>query len=393
MQSIHKSEFDFELTEDQIAKFPLEHRQDSKLLVYKKGNIQHSKFINLTEHLDAGSLLIKNNAKVIPARLYFKRVSGAAIEVLLLDPVLPASYEAAFCATSSNRWKCIIGNSKKWKDNEQIFLSENSDLLSAKLIDRGERIIELSWANGMSFDALLDEIGELPLPPYLNRDTQESDYTTYQTVFAKNAGSVAAPTAGLHFTEDVFKELEQKSIAAADVTLHVGAGTFLPVKTDNVLDHDMHREYFEITRASLLSIINAKSRIAVGTTTLRVLESLYWIGVRLKSGNSDIMVNKLEPYKTESTISYEEALQEIYNYIEVKDITKLFGATEIMILPQYKLKSIDALITNFHLPESTLLMLVNSVVGGKWREIYKEALDKNYRFLSYGDSSLLQVNV
>lgn len=389
---IKKSDFNFELDEVRIAKYPLERRDESKLLVYKNKTTSHRVFKDISELLDSDTLIIRNNAKVIPARLYFKRDTGALIEVLLLEPVLPSSYELAFAAAKSCQWKCIIGNSKKWKVDELIGLEGNKDLVKAKLINREDRTVELSWNNGKAFTDLLDEIGELPLPPYLNRDTEAADAQTYQTVFASNAGSVAAPTAGLHFTPEVLSALEQKGINTTEVTLHVGAGTFLPVKEDNVVDHDMHREHFEVKSASIEQLIASSKRVAVGTTSLRVLESLYWLGIQLSNGQTDLLVHKLEPYEVKSDLSYLQSLQHIADYMSAQGISTLQGATEIMILPHYVPRSINALITNFHLPESTLLMLIASVVGDEWRDIYKEAIAKNYRFLSYGDSSLLFVS-
>ena len=386
---IKKSDFFFELADEQIAKYPLAERDQSKLLVQRKGKTIHSAFSAIGDYLDKNTLLVMNNAKVIPARLYFKRESGAAIEVLLLEPSLPANYEEAFNTKAKCRWKCIIGNSKKWKDEEYIHLADNPTLLSAKLIDRQERIVELSWESGQSFTDLLDTIGELPLPPYLNRATEETDTDTYQTVFAKNAGSVAAPTAGLHFTANVFSGLKEKGVELEEVTLHVGAGTFLPVKEDNVVDHDMHREHFEITIATLDTLIAKPTRVCVGTTSMRVLESMYWLGIQLSKGNTSLLVHKLEPYETQSDLSYEESLSVVRDYMNTNAIQVLQAATEILILPHYKPRSIIGLITNFHLPESTLLMLIASVVGDSWRQIYEEAKRKGYRFLSYGDSSLL----
>ncbi|NNJ56158.1 MAG: S-adenosylmethionine:tRNA ribosyltransferase-isomerase [Bacteroidia bacterium] len=391
MKSIQKSDFNFELPEANIAKYPLANRDESKLLVYRNGETSLDTFSELPLYLQENDLVIMNNAKVIPARLYFERETGAAIEVLLLEPVNPSNYDLSFRSTATCSWKCIIGNSKKWKDNEKIYLAENPELISAVLLDREERIVELKWKNGLPFNELLEKIGEMPLPPYLNRETEEDDYTTYQTVFAQNEGSVAAPTAGLHFTDKTFNALQTKSIKTEELTLHVGAGTFLPVKEENVLEHDMHREHFEIKKSAIQKIKNASRRIAVGTTTLRVLESLYWIGVRLKNGNTDLMVNKLEPYETETNLSFGEALIEIENYLKKQGKETLFAATEIMILPHYSPKSIVALITNFHLPESTLLMLISSVVGEHWKEIYRQAIEQNFRFLSYGDSSILFV--
>lgn len=389
---IKKSDFNFDLPEANIAKYPLSSRDDSRLLVYRDGKSEYDSFKNINEYLPANSLVVMNNAKVIPARLYFKRVSGAIIEILLLEPYSPASYEESFNSTSTCTWKCIIGNSKKWKDNEVIHLANNPETISAMLIDRGERIVELSWSSKESFTDLLGSIGEIPLPPYLNRATEANDALTYQTVFAKNSGSVAAPTAGLHFTPAVFDSMIQKGIETSELTLHVGAGTFLPVKADNVEDHEMHREYFEVTLHSLNQIINNKVRVAVGTTSLRVLESLYWIGVQFANNKNGLLVTKMEPYEVTSTLSYEESMEHIKTYMKTTGIVTLQASTEIMILPHYVPRSVTALITNFHLPESTLLMLIASVVGDRWKAIYTEALQNYFRFLSYGDSSLLFCN-
>ena len=389
---IKKSDFNFELGEESIAKYPLKNRDQSKLLVYKDKEITHYTFEDISNLLEGDTLIIRNNAKVIPARLYFKRATGALIEVLLLEPINPSSYEKSFASVARCQWKCIIGNSKKWKDNELIGLDGNESLVQARLVNRDERIVELTWQNSKPFSDLLDEIGELPLPPYLNRDTETADSKTYQTVFATKAGSVAAPTAGLHFTDRVMSNLTKKGVETVDLTLHVGAGTFLPVKEENVIDHNMHREHFEISLNTLERLVAAKNRIAVGTTSLRVLESLYWIGIQINNGSTSLLVNKLEPYDEHQKISYSKSLSFIIDYMHKEGIQTLQGATEIMILPHYSPRSISALITNFHLPESTLLMLIASVVGDEWKSIYKEALDKDYRFLSYGDSSLLFVN-
>ena len=387
--SLSKTEFYFDLSDDRIAKYPLGNRDESKLLFYNNNKVSHHGFKEVSQLLDDSYLLVMNNAKVIPARLYFKRATGAIIEVLLLEPVLPSSYEEVFNSTQRCQWKCIIGNLKKWKDDEEVELADHDNVVRARLIDRDIRIVELSWFKGVSFNSLLDRVGELPLPPYLNRDTELTDNDTYQTVFAKQVGSVAAPTAGLHFTEEVFSDINARGIKSEEVTLHVGAGTFLPVKAENVLDHEMHIEHFEVTKKAIQNLKKNSKRIAVGTTTLRVLESLYWIGCQLSEGRESLFVKKLDPYDANFSMSYNVALEHILDYMNEQGIEKLFAATEILILPYYKLRSIAGLITNFHLPESTLLMLIASVVGDKWKMLYQEAIENNYRFLSYGDSSLL----
>ena len=393
MSLVRKSDFFFELNEDQIAKYPLNKRDQSKLLCYQYGKITHHKFTDISSILPKDSLLIMNNAKVIPARLYFKRKTGALIEVLLLEPVKPSSYEKSFASTQACQWKCMIGNSKKWKEGEFLDLSIQSGLIQAQLISKTHRIVELSWTNKELFTEVLQKIGELPLPPYLNRKTEDSDIKTYQTVFAKNEGSVAAPTAGLHFTDDVLSNIVDRGIAINEVTLHVGAGTFLPVKEDDVINHEMHREYFEVTLDTLNALIKHNQRIAVGTTSLRVLESLYWIGFQLSQKDESFFVSKLEPYENKTKLTYKESIGIIQYYMQTNNLTVIEAATEILILPDYELKSIVGLITNFHLPESTLLMLIASVVGEEWKDIYETAKAEKYRFLSYGDSSILFKNL
>ena len=362
---------------------------ESKLLVYRDNQITHGRFKEIHHYLEEQDLLVFNNAKVIPARMHFKRDTGATIEVLLIEPDTPRNYELNFKSVGRVQWKCIIGNLKKWKDQERIGNVHEDMGLEATLIDRKERLVEFSWSQDVPFLKILEEIGQLPLPPYLNRETEEADYIQYQTVYARNEGSVAAPTAGLHFTPRTFEAMERNGVQRSELTLHVGAGTFLPVKDENVLDHPMHREHFEVSREELKRMLQHPSRIAVGTTSLRVLESLYYVGLRLFSGKQLSTIAKLEPYEVEANISYEEALNAVLDHLGASGSSSLISSTEIMILPQYQVKSVKALITNFHLPESTLLMLIASVVGDHWKKIYQEALDHNYRFLSYGDSSLL----
>lgn len=392
LANIRRSDFNFELPEESIAKYPLTHRHDSKLLVYRNRQISIAKFRDIAGEIPNNALLVFNNAKVIPARLFFKRITGAVIEILLLEPLHPSNYEQVFKETSAVQWKCMIGNLKKWKEDETIqCVLPNGALLLAELTDRELKTVRFNWNTGHKFLEVLDEAGRLPIPPYLNRDTDQSDYENYQTVFAKREGSVAAPTAGLHFTDDVFKSLSEKGVKRTELTLHVGAGTFLPVKEDEVVKHQMHREFFELPKSCIQNLLHAPYRIAVGTTSLRVLESLYYIAAQIKEKGQFGVVKKLEPYENQFDFSYAEALQTVLQYLEKQQLDTLFGSTEIMILPHYQLKSIDALITNFHLPESTLLMLVASVVGDDWKKMYQTALENKFRFLSYGDSSLLFV--
>ena len=392
-KNIKRSDFNFELPDQYIAKYPLPQRDESKLLVYRNAEIEINSFKNIDTYLDQDHLLIFNEAKVIPARLYFKRATGAVIEVLLLEPIIPANYEQVFKSTEVVSWKCIIGNLKKWKEGEVVFCRLNDELnLSATIVDREERIVEFSWDGDQNFLSIIEVAGNLPIPPYLNRETEESDYNNYQTIFAKNDGSVAAPTAALHFTDAVLDSLKAKGAESANLTLHVGAGTFLPIKDDNVVDHPMHREMFEVSKATLRRLLSTTKRIAVGTTSLRVLESLYFIGQQIAQKGDFTCIGKLEPYNEEHVLSYEESIQKILDYLDLKQLDTLYGATEILILPEYRLKSVVGLITNFHLPESTLLMLVASAVGDAWKEIYHRAKEENFRFLSYGDSSLLFVD-
>lgn len=390
MKEVLKSDFYFDLPQSRIAKFPLEKRDESKLLVYKNQAIKTHSFSDISNHLQPGDNLVLNNAKVIPARLYFNRDTGALIEVLLLEPASPSNYENVFLETAECSWYCIIGNLKKWKDGEILKLESGEVSIRAQLVNRENREVSIKWENGLPFGELVEQIGELPLPPYLNRSAEAKDYETYQTVFAKNKGSVAAPTAGLHFTSEVFSALEQKKVTQTEVTLHVGAGTFLPLKSENALNHNMHQEHFSVSKENLQKLLTTQN-VAVGTTSLRVLESLYWMGVQLSVKGVISKVDKLEPYEYQANLSYNDAIELLLEYCDKKALPCINGSTEIMILPYYKPKSIKALITNFHLPESTLLMLVASVVGGDWRNIYKYALAQDYRFLSYGDSSLLYV--
>ncbi len=391
-QELKKSDYYYELPQEKIPKYPLKERDGSKLLVYKNGISQISEFRELNLELEEGDLLIFNNAKVIPARMHFKRKTGATIEILLLQPQEPPNYEEVFSAKSSVVWECIIGNSKKWKENEIIHLKGDDFSLSAELLDRQNKRVRFSWDMGSNFLSILDKVGQLPIPPYLQRDTEDSDYLQYQTIYASREGSVAAPTAGLHFTNPLMDQLAIQGIKDTELTLHVGAGTFLPVKHENALEHPMHNEIFSIGIESLMQIIDTERRISVGTTSLRVLESLYYCGLRLhKRERPPFCIQKLEPYESDHSLSYEESLQLIVNHLKANGLDVFHSSTEIMILPDYKIKSIKGLITNFHLPESTLLMLVAAVVGESWKAIYQTALDNDFRFLSYGDSSLLMI--
>lgn len=389
--NLSKKDFFYHLPETQIAKYPLVDRASSKLLVYEKGNIQHTVFSEIGAFLPENAHLVLNNAKVIPARLYFKRKTGAQIEVLLLEPIQPANYDEVFTTHQPTIWKAMVGNAKKWQTEETIFLEGKNFTISAKWKDRAAMLVEISHDTDWPFNQVLDAAGNLPLPPYLNRQTEGLDKVQYQTVMAKKEGSVAAPTAGLHFTPELFTRLSQNGIHQTELTLHVGAGTFLPLKDDNPLAHPMHREHFEISKSAIQSLLKNDFRVAVGTTSLRVLESLFWMGNDCHQNKFNRSIKKLQPYKDQTTLTYKQALHELLNELEKNNAEQLVGSTEIMILPHYQIRSIKALITNFHLPESTLLMLVASIIQNNWKTVYQEAINHDYRFLSFGDASLLFV--
>lgn len=437
MEEILIEEFNYPLPDERIAKYPLANRDQSKLLVYRDGQVSEDQFFHIGEYLAPGSLLIYNNTRVIQARLVFhkKVVSeyrgttehseplnseatlGARIEIFCLEPLAPHDYQLSLGSTEGCTWKCMIGNAKKWKSGA---LSLPVQLPSGETItlfaERGEQTgntfaVHFSWNSPLegewkgSFAEILDAVGELPIPPYLNRKTEESDKTTYQTVYSRIKGSVAAPTAGLHFTDNVLNNLRQKGIQTAEVTLHVGAGTFQPVKVADANQHTMHTEIIAVPRETIETIIaNLGHIVAVGTTSMRTLESLYFLGAQLytlhhtnpstssleeRSGVSTLSVTQFEPYEKEHTLSTRDALQAIIDHLEQTNQDILHADTQIMIKPGYAFRIVDQLITNFHQPKSTLLLLVSAFVGGDWHTIYDYALAHNFRFLSYGDSSIL----
>ncbi|WP_287827616.1 S-adenosylmethionine:tRNA ribosyltransferase-isomerase [Bacteroides sp.] len=397
---IQIKDFNYPLPDERIAKYPLAHRDQSKLLVYNKGKIEESIFSNLPSFLDEHELVIFNNTRVIQARLYFKKETGATIEVFCLEPHQPHDYNLNFQQTKECSWLCMIGNAKKWKTGVLKRDLEIKGQIIELCAERGETMgtshcIHFSWNNdAITFADILDVFGELPIPPYLNRDTEENDKKTYQTVYSKIKGSVAAPTAGLHFTPEVLEQLHKKGVDMDEVTLHVGAGTFKPVKSDEIADHDMHTEYIAVRKSTIKDIINHGGQVvAVGTTSVRTLESLYHIGVSIKN-NPDISeeemhVQQWQPYDVKSNLTATESLQEIVNYLDRHHLDILHTSTQIMIAPSYEYKIVKKMITNFHQPQSTLLLLVSAFVKGDWKSIYHFALDHNFRFLSYGDSSLL----
>lgn len=396
VQKIQIANYDYDLPEERIARYPLEKRDESKLLLYKGGDISTKVFKELPTLLPADTLLVFNNTKVIQARLRFEKQTGGKVEVFCLDPIEPSDYQLSFSATGRCVWRCMVGHLKLWKSgtltkncviNGKLITLSAVKLSSAGLV----HTIEFSWNDDkVSFAEILDSLGELPIPPYLNRNTEERDKVTYQTVYSKIKGSVAAPTAGLHFTQQVLKDLDAKGIGRAELTLHVGAGTFYPVKTDEIGGHSMHTEVIAVPLDTIKRIRESIGHIiAVGTTSVRTLESLYFMGCRLLKGNDDMFVSQWEPYSEEYNVSAEDALDAIIAYLQKNNMDMLHGSTQIIIVPGYKLHIVKGLVTNFHQPKSTLLLLISAFVGDKWRAIYKFAMDNGYRFLSYGDSSLI----
>jgi S-adenosylmethionine:tRNA ribosyltransferase-isomerase len=398
--SINLQDYEYTLPEERIAKHPLEKRDHSKLLEYKQGTLHHRHFFNLPDLLEADSLLVYNNTKVIPARLIFQRQTGARIEVFLLQPIAPSRVMSEIMASKKPVvWETMIGNVKKWKEGEElqgsILIGEKEVVLTAKLRDRELKHVEFSWlGEEIAFVDLVEAVGETPLPPYLNRKAEEEDKSRYQTVYSEKEGAVAAPTAGLHFTEEVFEALRKKGIQEAALTLHVSAGTFQPIKVDKVEAHPMHSEQIEITLETIEKLLQHEGKIiAVGTTSVRTLESMYWYGVQLLENKGNLFqIEKLAPYEKRSILpSRKESLEAIQQEMKRSGIDTLFGTTSIFIFPGYPFKLVDGLITNFHQPGSTLVLLIAALVGEDWKKIYQEALDTDYRFLSYGDSSLLWV--
>jgi S-adenosylmethionine:tRNA ribosyltransferase-isomerase len=381
--SISLKDYHYSLPEERIAEFPLADRASSKLLTFKHGQVNHRIFRDLPGELPKNSLLVFNNTRVIPARLIFQKATGARIEVFLLEPALPTNYEQNMGAHGSCAWHCMIGNAKRWKSGE-IEVPE----LGLKATREGD-VVTFSWSEELSFSEILDKAGKIPLPPYIHRDVDESDKERYQTVYSKHEGAVAAPTAGLHFTDELLEELKAKGFSEDFLTLHVSAGTFQPMKADTPEEHPMHKEQIIVTRQNIDNLIATDSVIPVGTTSMRTLESLYWFGVRLLNGESDFFIPKLYPYSNPNPPSKEESLKAVLAHLDELGIQSISGHTEIFIFPGYQFRICKGLITNFHLPGSTLILLVAALIGDKWREVYEQALANNYRFLSYGDSSLL----
>lgn len=406
VQQIKIEDFDYPLPDERIAKYPLEPRDSSHLLLYRNGAISQTHFNQLADHLPQEAFLIFNNTKVIQARLRFSKPTGAEIEIFCLEPSVPHDYSLIFLTNSRCRWWCMVGNLKRWKEEPLVRIIE---LNGRQIAVKAERVggegqtqeVEFSWNNpSVSFAELLEKMGELPIPPYLNRKTEKRDEESYQTIYSKIKGSVAAPTAGLHFTPEAFSSLRSKGIGWGELTLHVGAGTFRPVKSETMAGHEMHAETFTVPLLLLKKLLEKRrSIVAVGTTSVRTLESLYWIGVEIMHEQPteprSFFVKQWTPYQTEShTVlpTAEESLQAMINYLEETHQSELNGATQIIIAPGYRFRLIKAIITNFHQPRSTLLLLISTYLKGDWHRVYDYALENDFRFLSYGDSSLLWVD-
>lgn len=401
VKSLSISDYNYYLPDYRIAKYPLKKRDLSKLLCYKNGEIMERNFIEVPELLPEDSVLIFNNTRVIHARILFKKPTGSTIEVFCLSPSIPKDYAISFEQTKEVVWSCMVGNAKRWKQEDLTLdlkdIYGEVRLTARKLsINNQEYEIAFSWDNpNYSFSEILQLAGDLPIPPYLNRPSEESDEKTYQTVYSQIEGSVAAPTAGLHFTDDVMGKLSQKNISLSEVTLHVGAGTFKPVKAEQIGEHEMHTELISVTREAIEGILNNEGKlIVVGTTSLRTIESLYYIGVKLLNTNpstfNNLLVEQWEPYDEDNnTFTPKESLKGILKYMDVNNMDVLVAATRIIIAPGYEFKFVDGLITNFHQPQSTLLLLVSAFVGDDWKSIYNYAMEHDFRFLSYGDSNLL----
>lgn len=406
-KQIHISDYNYQLPDERIAKYPLAQRDHSKLLIYHKGEVSEDVFFHLPDYLPTGALMVFNNTRVIQARMHFRKAntlgehSGALIEVFLLEPVAPADYEQMFQTRNCCSWLCLVGNLKKWKTGElSRIITINGDDITVKAsyhsVQGTSHLITFSWDGCVPFADIIDAMGELPIPPYLNRDTEESDKTTYQTVYSKIKGSVAAPTAGLHFTPEVLSAIDAMGIDREEVTLHVGAGTFRPVKSVDIGGHNMHTEYIAVRRQTLQKLLaHHCGAIAVGTTSVRTLESLYYMGLKvLRQANlheEDLHVQQWEPYETSSddVVTADAAIGALLSWMDSRHIEVLHSSTQIIIAPGYDYKIVKMLVTNFHQPQSTLLLLVSAFVHGDWHRIYDYALQHDFRFLSYGDSSLL----
>ena len=395
--SLKISDFTYDLPESRIAKYPLTERDNSKLLIWENGTISETTFKKCADFIPENTQLVFNNTRVIHARLFFWKETGSKIEIFCLEPIEPHDYQLAFQEKKQVVWKCIVGNSKKWKSG---FLTREIEVSGEKIKFQAERIsqdentfqIKFIWDKPLSFAEIIEHTGVLPIPPYLNRETEVADEETYQTIYAKIDGSVAAPTAGLHFTDSVLSKLQQKNISTHEITLHVGAGTFQPVKSETIDGHTMHNEMVIISKSTIVDFINHQNKIiAVGTTSVRSLESLYWLGLQIENHTFNPKQSEVlqwEPYENDSKISTKKAFQNIVDYLEKNGKDAIQFSTQIIILPGYNFKVIDGMFTNFHQPQSTLLLLISAFLGEDWKKVYEYALTKNFRFLSYGDSNL-----
>ena len=400
-KNIQIADYNYPLPDERIAKFPLSERDSSKLLVYRGGEVSEDKFTNLPKYLPQGALMVFNNTKVIQARLHFRKETGATIEVFCLEPAAPNDYALNFQATERVSWYCLVGNLKRWKSGalSRVVNVKGKDVTfsATRIGEHGtSHEVEFRWdCKDVTFAEILEAVGELPIPPYLNRETQESDKRTYQTVYSKIKGSVAAPTAGLHFTERVLASIDEAGIDREELTLHVGAGTFKPVKSEDIGGHEMHSEYIVVKRQTIEKLINHDGEaIAVGTTSVRTLESLYYIGLKLAANpnatEDELHVNQWEPYAEDVVqMTATDSLKQILAYLDRNGLAALHTSTQIIIAPGYEYHIVRRIVTNFHQPQSTLLLLVSAFVKGDWRKIYDYALNHDFRFLSYGDSSLL----
>lgn len=391
---IEIEDFNYLLPEERIRVIPLEDRAAAKLLVYNKGEIQDSVFSNLPNVLQPGDLLVFNNSKVIPARIIFQKESGAFIEIMCLAP-FGTSYTEAFSAHDSVSFTAYIGNSKRWKEGKlELKINWNNSpesvFIERKGIEKDAFIVEFTWNFNAVFSEVIEAIGQVPLPPYFQRKPVANDVGRYQTVFAKTEGSVAAPTAGLHYTEEILSALKENGVNQAQVCLHVGAGTFKPVSSERIEDHEMHAEFFEVTRACIQSLLNCNGRvIAAGTTSMRTLESLYWLGVRVLEGKEVDVVDQWESYFSSSSYSKEEALNALLGHLDATQRESICASSSICIAPGYRFKICSGLQTNYHQPKSTLLLLIAATVGEEWKRLYAHALEREYMFLSYGDTMLI----
>ncbi|WP_258099294.1 S-adenosylmethionine:tRNA ribosyltransferase-isomerase [Marinoscillum pacificum] len=382
-------DYTYDLPDSRIAKHPLKERDASKLLYYHKGEIHHHQFSTIPDLLPEKSLLVFNDTKVIPARLIMNKETGARIEIFLLEPILPSNvHEQVMSSKLSTTWKVMIGNSKKWKEGTELTINLSGDTFQSTRLTHDT--VRFDWSSDLTFSEILLAIGQIPLPPYLGRSATEEDVPRYQTVYSKNEGAVAAPTAGLHFTDRVLDSIASMGIQKDFLTLHVSAGTFQPIKSETIEDHPMHREQVHVSRSNIETLLQNETIIPVGTTSMRTLESLYWFGQLLEEDeNAEFFIKKETAYSYQSPISLENSLTNILNYLTHKNQQSVIGQTEIFIYPGYQFRVCNGLVTNFHQPGSTLILLVAALIGNNWKRVYDQAMNNDYRFLSYGDSSLL----